>query len=673
MVVHFSKQGYAALTRSAEKSDNEQWEVVLCSQENSPIAKTEVFESTKGSVIEVNELVVELPSEGFVNAETGKDYQGEVTSKVVYLDPNDDNFSAMMPGGDLMADRTDGSETMLISYGMTNVEMTGNQGEKLQLKEGCLSKLEFPIPVGMENDIPETMPLWSFDETTGKWKEEGTATLVGDKYIGMVEHYSWVNLDHPASEGTIEINLEYEEETKAETTFALGSVLIKVGQLQVVSNENGKAVCQVPAGQGFDVVITPQAYPGLKNNLSIHVDGIASGSRQTVTLKLPKTPRVHGVIELEGGYEEQALVTLTYTTDMGTVTSKPVRLDKKGNYSIPYSASFKGEATFQVNYPKPVYTKKIKLEGKDYDNGKIHVEIEEKQSDNTILLYTETSRILVPLQEYGSELLGRGVWIYDDRFEYMNMGSDYFDDRANEISLNIKGFSSAVFNYTAILNLETPNASAYSYELETSLTRKNNTYTVSFVGPGMYYDRVNGVSAKVEISGNKLELGLAAILKTYYDASPYSYNFPSYAPTLNRNASFVSAMVESPKLGVGGNYGYRGTQADYEQILEKIKALNFVLVSEDEYTSGDGVTEYEKYYYLGNRIIGLWYYDKQCTCGYDDCEARHTNITVALMDGVKVPLPGTRSSVEKEQLLKHIKSALLPMRKAQKGTSTRAH
>jgi hypothetical protein len=49
----------------------------------------------------------------------------------------------------------------------------------------------------MENNPPETIPLWSFDEQKGIWIEEGVATREGNVYVGTVSHFSWVNLDDP--------------------------------------------------------------------------------------------------------------------------------------------------------------------------------------------------------------------------------------------------------------------------------------------------------------------------------------------------------------------------------------------------------------------------------------------------------------------------------------------
>ena len=53
-----------------------------------------------------------------------------------------------MPGADLMAIANDGDTVPLISYGMVNVEMSDEDGNPLQLKDGCEAYLKYPAPKG---------------------------------------------------------------------------------------------------------------------------------------------------------------------------------------------------------------------------------------------------------------------------------------------------------------------------------------------------------------------------------------------------------------------------------------------------------------------------------------------------------------------------------------------
>jgi hypothetical protein len=91
---------------------------------------------------------------------------------------------------------------------MTKVEMKDNAGNALQLKDGKEAQLTFPIPESLKDKTPNQIPLWSFNESTGLWEEEGIATLQNGVYVGTVKHFSWVNLDWPETRVTVNIKVK---------------------------------------------------------------------------------------------------------------------------------------------------------------------------------------------------------------------------------------------------------------------------------------------------------------------------------------------------------------------------------------------------------------------------------------------------------------------------------
>jgi hypothetical protein len=101
-----------------------------------------------------------------------------------------------MPG-DLRGIDESGAERGMISYGMLGVELEGTGGEKLQIATGKKAALKFPLPSSIQSAAPATIALWSFNEVTGLWKQEGTATKVGAKYEAEVSHFSFWNCDAP--------------------------------------------------------------------------------------------------------------------------------------------------------------------------------------------------------------------------------------------------------------------------------------------------------------------------------------------------------------------------------------------------------------------------------------------------------------------------------------------
>lgn len=148
-----------------------------------------------GSKVKLNANIVTNPD--------GSTYAGNVNLSVGYLDPTSENFANLIPGGDMQAQRTDNSQTTLYSYGIIKVEMKKDDGTDLKIKTGNTSEITVDIPPSMEATAPATIPLWHYDAATGLWKEEGTATKQGDKYVGTVAHFSDWNCDTPEGTATV--------------------------------------------------------------------------------------------------------------------------------------------------------------------------------------------------------------------------------------------------------------------------------------------------------------------------------------------------------------------------------------------------------------------------------------------------------------------------------------
>ena len=126
----------------------------------------------------------------------GQDYTGTVKISSVWLNPEEESTFETMPGA-LLAQTQSGETQTLQTFGMIAVEMTDDQGQDLQLKEGSMAELSFPLSSEMQNSAPQTIPLWHFDETVGIWREEGQAEQINGEYIAQVSHFSWWNCDIP--------------------------------------------------------------------------------------------------------------------------------------------------------------------------------------------------------------------------------------------------------------------------------------------------------------------------------------------------------------------------------------------------------------------------------------------------------------------------------------------
>lgn len=150
-----------------------------------------------------------FPASAVINAVTNATYTGNVNVYATYLDPTASDLYKYMPG-DLRGIGTDGKETALQSFGMLAVEMEGDAGEKLQMAAGKKATLTWAIPASLQAAAPATIPLWYFNDSTGRWIEEGTATRIGNSYVGQVGHFSYWNCD--ARSGTVNFKVHLKDQ-----------------------------------------------------------------------------------------------------------------------------------------------------------------------------------------------------------------------------------------------------------------------------------------------------------------------------------------------------------------------------------------------------------------------------------------------------------------------------
>ena len=147
-----------------------------------------------GSVTLPDNSKITLPASGVVAKATSQSYSGSVKVYAAVIDPTSADISQVVPGSFQGTDANN-NRVILKSFGMLAVELEGNSGEQLQIAPGKTAKLRFTIPSSLRSTAPATIPLWSVDETTGLWKQEGSANKGTDYYEGDVSHFSFWNCD----------------------------------------------------------------------------------------------------------------------------------------------------------------------------------------------------------------------------------------------------------------------------------------------------------------------------------------------------------------------------------------------------------------------------------------------------------------------------------------------
>lgn len=148
--------------------------------------------NTGGKVNLQNGCVIEFPADGIWYKNSS--YKGNFNVFAKYFDPKSDKFLAQLPG-DLTGFNDKKSYVSLLSHGVLNVELVGENGEPLQLDSTKGVKIIWPAPDGFP--ATSSIQLWYFDNNKNKWLVESSASLINNHYEGVVKHFSWWNLALP--------------------------------------------------------------------------------------------------------------------------------------------------------------------------------------------------------------------------------------------------------------------------------------------------------------------------------------------------------------------------------------------------------------------------------------------------------------------------------------------
>jgi len=174
-----TKSGYFSAGKNVFANSNGDYKVQITLI---PLENDRNFDASQGISYQLEDgSNLSIPPNGVgVN---GQAYNGLVTIYATHLNPTEDITAYAMPG-DLTAINATDDLVVLRSFGMMGVEMYTSSGEYLDLLEGSNAVLEFPLDPMLQSLAPDEIDLWHFDETKGKWIEEGDAQRVGDVYVG---------------------------------------------------------------------------------------------------------------------------------------------------------------------------------------------------------------------------------------------------------------------------------------------------------------------------------------------------------------------------------------------------------------------------------------------------------------------------------------------------------
>ena len=637
-VVRFSKAGYFDVVRSMDADDDAadgaSWEVVMCKKENNDFTSIKTYSSSSDQTLQAGEMKIDMPQDGYKVDGTGAGYTGKVKSEMVYLDPNNERFSEMMPGGDLAAVRSDNSSAQLVSYGMTDLNMYAENGDKLQLKDGCKAKLTFPIPAGMDKNPPASIPLWSFNEKTGLWEEEGSAQLQGNVYVGEVTHFSWVNLDDPEKQGTV---YGY---VKDDTGKVLPGVRLNIGQLltSTVTQSNGYYSHDVPANTDFCITVKDLYYGGIDQKVSVKVPALSPGEKRQVDITLPHLVRVYGKVMNERGDGIRSAVWV----QTEKAKTEVLQTDVDGNFSVYVPKDMKGKATvYARTYRGDEVSKDITIKDKD-----VYVELilsgTGGVNTNVIHIFSDVlGNEEWPIPTYTSPL--SGVLLLDDAMMLVP------EEKANILmSIKVANYDKEKTTYTDVTAYVANQAEKRLFqtvqgkEMKCTIQRNGNDFVFSLVGDGVFgkessdeddadeplYDENAGLVGKM------MSYPLLAAAKTLRNIKPVDAGFPSFTPQLEAKAPLALLITESLNLGKGGIVYYNGGSSDYQKLKNAAAKLGLTNMGED---NEDGYMAVNFYSAKKKMLITLEY-DPHATGAtdkntFEDIE-EYAPIYMMVLDGV---------------------------------------
>jgi len=164
-----------------------------------PIGVIESVDVASGGTVTVpdSSAQVDIPAGGLVPIGGGT---ASASVNVALTAINPAVNSNIMPGDYTAIFSGESAAVEIESFGALRVDVRDDNGERYTLRAGESASIRIPLG-SLSETPPATIPLLIFNETTGRWVEEGEATLQGTApdqfYVGTVQRFGAWNADKP--------------------------------------------------------------------------------------------------------------------------------------------------------------------------------------------------------------------------------------------------------------------------------------------------------------------------------------------------------------------------------------------------------------------------------------------------------------------------------------------
>jgi hypothetical protein len=233
-----------------------------------PINAGVEFTPSQESTLTVSGLnVISLPADALADENDNKP-TGNVSAEITIIDPSVD--PSLMPGNFETVNNDTGEAEQIESFGAINVTFDDSEGNRLNLADGQTATIRIPL-ASAAIDPPSTIPLYYFDEDSGYWNEEGSATLTNNEYYeGTVSHFSTWNADILYESVQISGCIEDSEQNPVYLADVKTQGVDYSGQAWATSDTEGKFI--ISAKSNSTVYLSATTEDGLSRTTTITTD-----------------------------------------------------------------------------------------------------------------------------------------------------------------------------------------------------------------------------------------------------------------------------------------------------------------------------------------------------------------------------------------------------------------
>jgi hypothetical protein len=230
-----------------------------------------------------------------IEANSIVDQNGNPATAPVNIDVHGYDMTLPNPiPGDMAALNKSNNSVTMNSFGAISVDLSDASGNTYNLAPGKTAQISIPVNPSLLNGAtpPATLPLWSYNEQTGVWEEQATATYnaASHSYVGNVPHFTAWNADAQFT-GTACVFISIDPSTGPEIPFELqGDPSNPPGYVNHpftsdASDQNGFAFYRLIPGSTVKVDVYPASGP--------------TGSTPLTTFTVNAGPTIDGAVNYD--------------------------------------------------------------------------------------------------------------------------------------------------------------------------------------------------------------------------------------------------------------------------------------------------------------------------------------------------------------------------------------